>query len=304
MNETENRRITVDEVKSKHEIHRLWKDGDASSREYFLLENRGLTGFDQSLPASGLLVWHIDDNVFGNTDENHPQVGLEQADGLEEMKTFSFGDGGDPFPGTSGNVTFGTVTNPNSRSYTGADSFVSVTEIPAESTSMNIHITVKAQDLPPDDGPFDSRTWYRLTNTFQGHSLDVVNDGAGNVDGLIQMSPTGNFSGQFWQIVPSGGAGTFALRTLFLGASRQLDVFGDDKLKPHLATVGNFSGQFWKIQPWGDGTWHLENLFTGGDFFLDTMEGGPRVAMNQANVGRPTQRWNITPIRGITEPGF
>ncbi|KAL2210265.1 M6 metalloprotease [Sarocladium strictum] len=303
-NETKNARITIDEVKSAKKIHRLWKDGDLSSQEYFLVENRGLSGFDQSLPGGGLLVWHIDDSVYDNNNEFHPHVGLVQADGLNQLSFRGGSDAGDPFPGIAGNRTFNAISNPNSKSYAGSDTFVSVTDIPVESMSMHINITVKAFDLPPHDQLFDSRKWYRITNTFQGHSLDVINDGAGNAEGLIQMARTGNFSGQFWQIVPSGGAGTFALRTLFLGASRQLDVYGDDKLKPHLAIAGNFSGQIWKIAPWGDGTWHLENTYSGSDFYLDTMEGGPRVAMNQANVGRPTQRWTITPIRGITESGF
>lgn len=294
----------MDEVKSTKRIHRLWKNGDSSSKEYFLVENRGITGFDQSLPGSGLLVWHIDDSIYGNTDENHPQVGLVQADGLNQLATNGGSDAGDPFPGIGNNRTFNATSNPNSKAYGGTDSFVSVTEIPAESVSMQVNITVKAIDLPPGDGPFNPRMWYRLTNTFQGHSLDVVNDGAGNAEGLIQMARTGNFSGQYWQIVPNGGAGTYALRTWFLGANRQLDVYGDDKLKPHLANAGPYSGQIWKIAPWGDGTWHLENTYSGSDYYLDTVEGGPRVAMNQANIGRPTQRWTITPIQDITEPGF
>lgn len=154
-NETENHTITVDEVKSVQKINRLWKDGDASSKEYFLLENRGVTGFDQYLPAGGLLVWHIDENIYGNTDENHPQVGLVQADGLDQLKIGSYGDGGDPFPGITHNTTFNAITNPNSKSYAGGDTFVSVTNIPNESTSMTVNITVKAQTLPPGD--FDPR---------------------------------------------------------------------------------------------------------------------------------------------------
>ena len=134
-------------------------------------------------------------------------------------------------------------------------------------------------------------------------ALDVVNDGGSDSQGLVEMSRIGNFSGQFWQIVPNG-AGTYALRTLFLGASRQLDVYPSDRLKPLLASAGPYSGQIWKIAPWGDGTWHLENLYSGNDLYLDTMEGGPRVALNQANIGRPTQRWSITPVRAITEAGF
>ena len=167
---------------------------------------------------------------------------------------------------------------------------------------MTFDITVKAIISPPS-GAFEKDTWYRIQNTFQGHSLDVLNDGAGNKEGLIQMSRTGNFSGQHWQIFPNPD-GTYALRTLFLGAGRQLDVYGNDKTVPHLDIAAWVSGQIWTISPWGDGTWHLNNSYTGPNWYLDTMEGGPKVAMNQANTGRPTQRWTITPIRKITESGF
>ena len=167
---------------------------------------------------------------------------------------------------------------------------------------MTFDITVKAIE-PPRSGAFDGKTWYRLQNTFQGHSLDVINDGEGSKDGLIQMMRTGNFSGQHWQLFPNPD-GTYALRTLFLGPDRQLDIYANEKTKPHLAKAEWVSGQIWKILPWGDGTWHLENLYTGPNWYLDTMEGGAKVAMNQANPGRPTERWTITPIRKITEAGF
>ena len=309
INETENHQITLADVKSGFKAHRLWTNGDTASQEYFLIENRQLTGFDESLPGNGLLVWHIDDVIPGNTDEFHPKVGLLQADGLDELKTitptfFRPGDAGDPFPGLSNNTTFNANSKPNSKAYSGADSFVSVRNIPTASPSMKLDITVKAITIPTKDSPFNPKTWYRLTNTLAGHALDVLNDGAGNRDGLIQMSRLGNFTGQFWQIVPNGGAGTYALRSLFLGPNRRLDVFGNDKLKPHLATSGPFSGQIWTIAPWGDGTWHLENSFSGKELYLDTMEGATRVAMNGKNTGRPTQRWTITPIRAITEAGF
>ena len=301
VNETQNHQIVLKDVKTGAKAHRLWKNGDTTSSEYFLIENRQFSGFDASLPGNGLLVWHIDDSIGGNTNELHPMVGLVQADGLEELK-FSFGDGGDPFPGTFNKQAFNATSTPNSKAYSGQDTFVSISNIPSASPSMTLDITVKAIDTP-SNGAFDSKTWYRLTNTFAGYALDVINDGAGNKEGLLQMSRLGNFSGQHWQIVPNG-EGKHALRTLFLGAKRQLDVYGDDKLKPHLAAAGNFSGQIWIIAPWGDGTRHLENTYSGKDLYLDTMEGGPRVALNSANVGRPTQRWTITPIRKITEPGF
>ena len=96
-----------------------------------------MTGFDKSLPAEGLLVWHIDDLILGNTDEFHPQVGLLQADGLDEMRVmthtfFHPGDPGDPFPGSANNTTFNATSNPNSKAYSGADTLVSISNIPAD----------------------------------------------------------------------------------------------------------------------------------------------------------------------------
>ncbi|KAK4031579.1 hypothetical protein C8A01DRAFT_21226, partial [Parachaetomium inaequale] len=167
-NETENHQITLPDVKSSRKTHRLWKDGDASSQEYFLLENRQLTGFDTSLPASGLLVWHIDDTVNSNTNEWHPKVGLLQADGFQQLEfKSSFGDAGDPFPGIANETTLNATSSPNSKAYSGMDTYVSVTNIPVISASMTLDITVKAI-TPPPSGAFNPKMWYRLTNTFAG----------------------------------------------------------------------------------------------------------------------------------------
>jgi immune inhibitor A len=142
-----------------------------------------------------------------------------------------------------------------------------------------------------------------LRNTLAGFALDVVNDGRGSHDGVIQMAREGNFLGQHWQLKQRVD-GSYSLCTLFLGSGKQLDVVADDRSKPHLATKGDSLGQFWQIKPWGDGTFGLTNSFSGPELALDTMEGGTRVAMNGRNAGRPTQRWTITPIRAITEPRF
>ena len=119
--ETENHEVTLSDVKSSFTTHRLWKNGEITP-EYFLIENRQLTGFDESLPGSGLIVWHVDDSVDSNTDENHPLLRIMQADGLQELeRKIDFGDAGDPFPGTTNKVTFNATSQPNSKSYNGQD---------------------------------------------------------------------------------------------------------------------------------------------------------------------------------------
>lgn len=132
VNETTNHQIVLKDVASGAKAHRLWKNGDTASSEYFLIENRQFSGFDASLPGDGLLVWHIDDSIGSNTNELHPMVRLEQADGLEELKS-TFGDAGDPFPGTFKKKAFNATSSPHSKAYSGQDTFVSISNIPGAS---------------------------------------------------------------------------------------------------------------------------------------------------------------------------
>ena len=55
MNEDVDRTTSITEVKLSKQVHRLWKDGDQHSQEYFLVENRSRKGYDQYLPGEGLL---------------------------------------------------------------------------------------------------------------------------------------------------------------------------------------------------------------------------------------------------------
>jgi M6 family metalloprotease-like protein len=98
---------------------------------YLLLENRGNVGTDTAqmnpvfahAKVPGLLAWLIDDVRVSqgalpvnrvNTGQ-HQGVALVQADGLDQLRTpfgGNRGDGGDPFPGTTGNHDFGLMTLP------------------------------------------------------------------------------------------------------------------------------------------------------------------------------------------------
>ncbi len=134
--------VTVPDVKTSRNVLRLWKDG-MSGPEYFLVENRQRTGFDAHLPGDGLLVWHIDENQGGNTDENHYKVALEQADGKRDLELDrNRGDAGDPFPGSANVTSFGPGTTPNSRSYGGQDTCVAISSISPSGATMTANVTV------------------------------------------------------------------------------------------------------------------------------------------------------------------
>jgi immune inhibitor A len=151
INQQTNGYVTVDEVKSSRNVYRLWKDG-AGGNEYFLVENRMQSGYDESMPGQGLLIWHIDEAVATNKDEAHYKVALVQADGRKDLEhDANRGDDADPYPGSAGNTTFTDSSTPSSKSYAGASTCVAVTEIPPVSASMRVRLGVRCFVKPPKD---------------------------------------------------------------------------------------------------------------------------------------------------------
>jgi M6 family metalloprotease-like protein len=122
--------------------YKLWYEGVVSpytspfgaglnlGRQYFLVENRQKIGSDMHLHESGLLVWHIDNTINNNRDENHKLVDLEEADGFNDLDyNVNSGDAGDPFPGMTMNTLFDLSSNPNSLAYNGNDTKVAISDI-------------------------------------------------------------------------------------------------------------------------------------------------------------------------------
>ncbi|HEY4694092.1 MAG TPA: hypothetical protein VIH16_11695, partial [Bellilinea sp.] len=115
--------------------------------EYFLVENRQLTGYDVGLPGCGLIITHIDESVtstnFANANEFHPLVKIIEADGLDQLvyEEYNRGDSGDPYPGSTNNQTFNFSSTPNSRLYNNSDSQAAVTSISACGPSMTATLT-------------------------------------------------------------------------------------------------------------------------------------------------------------------
>lgn len=143
--------------------------------------------------------------------------------------------------------------------------------------------------------------WYRLTNLWTGEalSLDVVNDNGTHSSGILQMSATGSYSGQYWrfQPFPAGSTTTYALSTWFLGEGMRLDVYGDIKTEPRLALAGQYSGQVWTMTSWGDGTYMFTNKYSGSGLHLDVYSDTERPFLEGGDhIG---QHWRITPITPI-----
>jgi immune inhibitor A len=157
VNPTTNGAVTIKDVKNDRKVYRLWKDG-GSSKEYFLLENRQRKLYDRELPGNGLLVYHVDEAIERNDDENHPFIKLLEADGRNHLHDgANRGDAGDVYPGTSKNVTLTSASNPNTNSYGKLDTCVTITKIGPSGTSMRAQIGVKCAGGSPAVRPASAR---------------------------------------------------------------------------------------------------------------------------------------------------
>jgi len=114
--------------------------------EYFLVENRQRFGYDQYLPGTGLLIYHVDDATsFDNIDVNHYHVAVEQADGAYQLEfgEDNQGDSGDPFPGYTKNYSFDDLSDPNSRTYNGTISEIAVWNISESDSLMTANFDIE-----------------------------------------------------------------------------------------------------------------------------------------------------------------
>jgi immune inhibitor A len=142
INVSQNQAATLQDIKAGHNALRLWTEGQ-SGKEYFLAETRFRKGFDRHLPAEGLLLWHIDENVPDNSNEHHLKVALVQADGTRDLETKrNDGDPNDAFPGGLGIAVCDHQTTPHTRGYSGAASKVALSGIALQGNVIGFNIKV------------------------------------------------------------------------------------------------------------------------------------------------------------------
>ncbi len=128
-------------------VLKLWSEGEAGS-QYFLVENRTAVSWDSWLSrfGEGLLVYHVDERQKDNSSDSKHLVSLEQADGefdLEQRRLWGWGsDGGDPYPGTSGNRVLSWWTLPNNYSNEGNPTQVSIRNIGDAGPTMTLDVEV------------------------------------------------------------------------------------------------------------------------------------------------------------------
>lgn len=150
--------VKIPAIENSPVAYQLWTSG-LPLNQYFLISNRQRVGYDSALPYFGLLIWHVDENISdegandhqwypGYTSYGHYKVALEQADGLWQLeKMLSYGNSGDPFPGSGGKRDFDGTTTPNSNDYTGAETYVAVTNLSNSNDTMTCDFFVGPADV-------------------------------------------------------------------------------------------------------------------------------------------------------------
>jgi len=111
-------------------------------REYFLIENRQILGTDQHLEGTGLMIYHIDNSQWSNSNDDHRLVDIEPGNG--------FGGGthpGHPWPGFSQNHNFDFETHPSSMNYAGENVQVALLHI--TETDSSITASVEVEEATP-----------------------------------------------------------------------------------------------------------------------------------------------------------
>lgn len=139
----QNQATTLHDIKTGHTALRLWTEGQ-SKAEYFLAEARFRTGYDRHLPAEGLLLWHVDEDVKDNTNEHHLKVALVQADGRRDLEVKrNDGDPADSFPGGMGVASCDHSTNPNTHGYSGAGTKVALSGVAVQGSAVAFNVRVR-----------------------------------------------------------------------------------------------------------------------------------------------------------------
>ncbi len=198
------RNVRINDIgTAQGKVYRLW----VSEREYFLIANRrnDSTYADRNLPNSGILIWHIYENSFGNYYEESKLCDLECADGKyrdagfpkgKSPDTFKGGDNLDfwshnswyaeTYGGNLGDATdvfdglrytsFGKYTNPNSNTkIVDQQTNIEITNIRRDGKDMIFDVsTTPFTEWDKEKYPLIGTAYQRHNNVFKYNEADII----------------------------------------------------------------------------------------------------------------------------------
>lgn len=188
-------RVVVPSVRPQHlELRPAHSSGDAlrvklSDREYLLVEYRARQGFDAALPASGVLVYHVEtERAFlpCPTCKRTYSYALKEADGdsaLVRVETAggNRGAGTDAFAGTRSRLD--DSTTPSTRLNDGTSSWVRLTNMIVDAAAGIARVTVS---ILPSRLSIEALV-AALGRTPLSQADDALLDAAGNTNGRFDV---------------------------------------------------------------------------------------------------------------------
>ncbi|MBQ7209579.1 MAG: M6 family metalloprotease domain-containing protein [Paludibacteraceae bacterium] len=198
--------VELDELQTSQQIYIITESGthnfsgtNPNPKNFYILENRQNIGWDKYLPGHGMLIWRVqynqsywDYNIPNGVDWNsagtkitkyHQGMNIMAADGKvkyeidEDGTYFTYGDSGDPFPGTEG------VTE-----YKNLPANWQITDIKEASQVISFNFSDKS-GTGQVDPPTGNLTYERVTSApadWSGNYLIVYEDGAKILDGSLE----------------------------------------------------------------------------------------------------------------------
>ena len=182
----------------------LVKPVGSTVNQYFLIENRQRHGYDNTLFATGLFIYHVDaDIIAANSADNtvnvntHPYgVALEEADATTDnyasMHLFIGSNRGlstDAWPNGAKNA-FSSTSIPSTMANDGTAQNCSITAIPAKSDSMTVTITVGSAANTPPVANTDGYSTAEDTPLVVAAAGVLINDTDANSDPLTAVKVT------------------------------------------------------------------------------------------------------------------
>jgi len=142
--------------------------------EYFILENRQKTGFDQYVPGTGLIIYRVsvtNADINNNTvNTKHPQKVYPVCASANTNPTgtpLSYGiinSAGCPFPGTSNKTSFTDYTIPSATAWNGANTLKPLTEIQEKNGTISFRFSMPdAEPVTNFQASVENQTTVKLT---------------------------------------------------------------------------------------------------------------------------------------------
>lgn len=199
--------------------------------EYFMVQNRQRVENDGGVnyPADGLLIWHVDarlnaagaDYLYDNSYTAHKLLRLMEADGLEEIETYSAeANAGDYW--VNGKV-FGPASKPDSMRYDGSVTGMGVKNISAPGPVMTFDVSQVIDPTPPTGQPTAPVVSTDLDTMTFTWTLGTAADAESGISGFrLQVGTTPGGSDVF-----NGAVGPVLTQTLTdLGLKDGVPLYG------------------------------------------------------------------------------